>query len=99
MEVVVHDGNKVLWDVVDDHVTEEETYHYEIGLRGFDFNFFDEDEKGVGREGSGEFPYLLMPINLWHVYWNTQLKSMNQKGDEDNVKAMGTGNGQYQKVW
>ena len=40
MEVVVHDKKKVLWDVVDDHVLEEPTDHEEIGLQGFDFNFF-----------------------------------------------------------
>ena len=40
--------------MVDDHSIEEATDHYEIGLRGFDFNLFDEDEKGVGREESSE---------------------------------------------
>ena len=60
-----HDGKKVLWEVVDDHVVEEPTDYDEIGLRGFDFNFFDEDKKGVGREGSSDFPYLLMLIKLW----------------------------------
>ena len=47
MEFVVHDKKKVLWDVVDDHVLEEPTDHEEIGLQGFDFNSFDEDEEGV----------------------------------------------------
>ena len=59
---------------------------------------FDEDEKGVGREGSSEFPYLLMLIKLWPGDWKNQLNSMNQKADEDNGKAMGKGNGRYQKV-
>ena len=40
MEVVGHDGNKVLWEVVDDHVIYEATDHNEIGLWGFNFNFF-----------------------------------------------------------
>ena len=35
--------------MVDNHVVEEGTYHYEIGLQGLDFNFFYQDEKGVGR--------------------------------------------------
>ena len=30
----------------------------------FSFIFSDVDEKGVGREGSSEFPYLLMLIQL-----------------------------------
>ena len=41
MEVVCSGGKKVLWEVVDDHVVEEENVHNEIGLWGFDFNFFD----------------------------------------------------------
>ena len=55
MEVVSHDRKKVIWEVVGDYVIEEATDHDEIGLQGFDFNFFGEDEKGVGREGSSEF--------------------------------------------
>ena len=37
------DGEKVIWEVVDNHVVEEETYHDEIGLQGFDYNLFEED--------------------------------------------------------
>ena len=49
VEVFSPNRKKVLWEVVDDHVVEDTTDHDEIGLRGFDLNFFDEDEKGVGR--------------------------------------------------
>ena len=52
MEVVGHDGKKVLWEVVDYHVIEEPTDNEEMGLRGFHFNVFDQDEEGVVREGS-----------------------------------------------
>ena len=65
MEFFGHDKKKVLWEVVDDHVAEEPNYHEEIGLRGFGFNVFNKDEEGVVREGSSEFPYLLMLIKLW----------------------------------
>ena len=58
---------------------EDPTNNEEIVLRGFDFNLFDKDEKGVGREGYSEFPYLLMLINLCTWNWMTQLKRMNQK--------------------
>ena len=50
--------------MVNDNVVEEPTDHEEIGLRGFDCNVFDKDEEGVVREGSSEFPYLLMLIKL-----------------------------------
>ena len=40
MEVSGSDGNKFLWEVVDNHV-------FHIGIRGFGSNFCDEDEEGV----------------------------------------------------
>ena len=49
VEVVGHDKKNVLWEVVDDNVVEEPSDHKDIGLRGFDFNIFDEDEEGVVR--------------------------------------------------
>ena len=87
VEVVVHDKKKVLWEVVNDQVVEYPSDHDDIGLRGFDFNVFDKDEEGVVREGSSEFPYLLMLIKLWPGYWTSQLKRTNWKVDEDNGKA------------
>ena len=57
--------------MVDDHVLEEETDHDEIGLRGFNFNLFGEEEKQVTREGYSEFPYLLRLIKIWPGYWKT----------------------------
>ena len=65
VEFVGYDGKKFLWEVVYDHVVEERNDHEEIVLRGFDFNVYNEDEEGVVREGSSEFPYLQMLINLW----------------------------------
>ena len=50
VEVVGNDKKKLIWEVVGDHVVEEPSDHEEIGLRGFDFNIFDEDEEGVVRE-------------------------------------------------
>ena len=88
MEIFHRDGKKVLWEVVEDHVVEEETNHDEIGLRGLNFNFFNEDEKGVGREWSSEFTNLILLIKLWHGDWKTQTKRIYQKVEEDNGKAM-----------
>ena len=77
MEVFGHDGKKVFWEVVENHVVEEAADNDDIGLWGFDF--FDEDERGVGREGSSEFPYLLILIKIWPGDWNNNLKRKNQK--------------------
>ena len=49
MEVVSHDGRKIIRGVVYNHVIEEADDHSYIGLRGFGFNLFDEDKKEVGR--------------------------------------------------
>ena len=59
MESFNHDGKKVIWEVFGDYVVEEATDYYQIGIGGVDFNFFDNDENGEGREGSSEFPSLL----------------------------------------
>ena len=80
VEVVGHDNKNVLWEVVGDHVVEEPSDHKDTGLRGFDFNIFDEDKEGVVREGCSE-PYLKMLIKLWPGDWIDQLKRMNQKVD------------------
>ena len=44
VEVSGYYGGGVIWEVVDNHVVKEGKEHYEIGLRGFCFNFFGEDE-------------------------------------------------------
>ena len=96
MEVVSRDKKNILWGVVNGHVVEDPTDHEEIRLRGFDFNIFDEDDKGVVIEGIIEFSYLLILIKLWPGDCIGQLKSMNQKVDEYNGKAFNKGNVRYQ---
>ena len=86
VEVFGHDKNKFIWEVVDDHVVEYLTDHEEMGLRGCDFNVFNHYEEGVVRDGSSEFPCLLMLMNICTVNWKTQFKRMNQKVDEYNWK-------------
>ena len=60
-------GRIIILELVGNHAVEEPTDNNEIGLRGFDFNFLDEYGKGIGKEGSSEFPYLIMLIKLWPV--------------------------------
>ena len=98
MEVVGHDKKKVLWEVVKNHVVEEPTDHEDIGIQVFDFNYFNKDEEGVVREGSSDFPCLIMLIKLWSGKWKTQLNSINHKVDKDNGKSLNKGNVRYQNV-
>ena len=46
MEVVCSKGKKVVWEMVDNHVVEEETENDDIGLQEFDFSLFGKDENG-----------------------------------------------------
>ena len=62
--------------MVGDNVVGEPSDHEDTGLRGFDFNIFDEDEEGVVREGCSE-SYLKMLIKLWPGDWIDQLKRIN----------------------
>ena len=64
VEFVVHDNNKILWEVFDNHIVEEPTDHKEIGLRRFDLKLFYKDEEEVVREGYSEFPCLLVVIKI-----------------------------------
>ena len=41
VEVFDKDSNRVVWEIVDDHVVEEGVEREDLGLRGFDFNLFD----------------------------------------------------------
>ena len=52
VEVFGHGKKKVLGEVVDDNVVEDPSDHKYIGLRGFDFNVFDEDERGLLGNGA-----------------------------------------------
>ena len=54
--------------MVGDHGVEEPSNHEDIGLSGFDFNIFDEDEEGVARKGCSE-PYLNFLLKLWPKDW------------------------------
>ena len=91
-------GKKVLWKVVYDHGVEEGNDSDEIGLRRFDFNLFEKDEEGVGREGLSEYPYLLILMDLWPGDWKKRSKRKNMKVGEGSGKNLGMVNGRYRKV-
>ena len=56
--------------MVDDHAAEEPKDNYDIGLWGFEFNWFEKDEeKGGVKEGFSEYTYLLMSMMLCIRYW------------------------------
>ena len=46
MEVSHSEGKKLLWEVIETLFVHEPKDNDDIGLRGFDFNFIDEDKRG-----------------------------------------------------
>ena len=75
VEVSGSDGNKFLWEGVENNVVY-------IVIRGFDFNVFDEDEERVVRELLINNPYLLMLMKISNGDWKNQFEMMNMKVDE-----------------
>ena len=56
--------------MVYDNVVEEINDNDEIGLRGFYFNCFYEDEEVFGREVLSDNPYLLMLMKICPGDWD-----------------------------
>ena len=52
-------------EIVNDHVVEEGIDHEELGIKGFDFNLFNEYREGCIGENVKDFTYLLIIIWLW----------------------------------
>ena len=70
-------------------MVEEGVEHEDLGLRGFNFNLFNEEREILVGDNVKEFPCLLMFIKLWTGDWEKQLNRMNKKVDEDNVWSSG----------
>ena len=58
-------GGAIVWTFVKDHIIDEKEYYKDIGLCGFNSNFFEEEEVGGTREGLYGYPYLKHIIQLW----------------------------------
>ena len=61
-----------------DHVIDEKEDYKEIGLRGFDYSLFEEEEGGGKREGLDRYSYLKHLIKLWPGDWVRHMEKMNQ---------------------
>ena len=59
-EVSDKDWKRLIYEVGNDHQVEEGVEHEKLGLRGFGFNFLDEDGEGCVGDGVKELPYFLM---------------------------------------
>ena len=52
-----------------DHIIDEKEDSKYIGLRGFDYKLFEEEEGGGTREGLVGYPYMKHIIKLWPGDW------------------------------
>ena len=57
-------GGTIVLTCVKDHVSDEKEDCKEIGLRGFDYKLFEEEEGGGKLEGLDGYPYLKHVIQL-----------------------------------
>ena len=51
-------GGAIVWTCVKDHIIDEKEDYKHIGLSGFDYKSFEEEEGGGTREGLDGYPYL-----------------------------------------
>ena len=84
-------GGAIVWTCVKDHIINENEDYKDIGLRGFDYKLFEEEEVGGTREGKDGYPYLKHLIQLWPDYWLRQMEKMNEAVCMNNRVTMNGG--------
>ena len=62
-------GKNIVWTCVKDNIINEKEEYKAIGLRGFDYRLFEEEEGGGTRQGLDGCPYLKHLIQLWPGDW------------------------------
>ena len=74
-----------------DHIIDEKEDYKDIGLRGFDYKLFEEEEGEVTREGLDGYPYWKHLIQLWSGDWVKQMEKMNEAFGMKNYVTVGGG--------
>ena len=65
----------IVWTCVKDHIINEKQDYKDIGLHGFDFKLFEEEEGGGNREGLYRYHYFKYPIQLCQGDWMKQIEN------------------------
>ena len=92
-------GGTIFWACVKDHVIDEKEDYKDIGLRGFDYSLFEENEGGGKREGLDGYPYLKHLIKFWPGDWERQMEKMNEAVCMNNRDTLnGGGKRQVKKL-
>ena len=77
-------GGNIIWNFGGDHIIKEKEYHKEIVLRGFDYNFFEEEEFGGVIKVIYEYAYLKHLIELCPGYQENNLGEINESVYENS---------------
>ena len=78
----------MFWTCVKDQINDEKEDYKTIGLRGFDYKLFEEQEGGGDREGLDGYTYLKNIIQLWPGDWVKQMEKMNEAVGMKNFFTM-----------
>ena len=78
----------IVWTCVKDHIIDEKEDYKYIGLRGFYYKLFEEEESGDTRQGLDGYPYLKNLIQLWKCDQVKQMANMNEAVGINNIFTM-----------
>ena len=74
------------------YIIDEKDQYESIGLRGFDYKLFEEEEGRGTREGLNGYPCLKHLIQLWPGYWVKKMAKINEAvGIKNHVTMDGGG--------
>ena len=85
-------GGNIVWNCAKNNIIDEEEQYESIGLRGFDYKLFEEEEVEMTREGLDRYPYLNHIIQLWPGDWVEHMAKINEAvGMKNCLKMYGGG--------
>ena len=84
-------GGFIVCTCVKDNVIEDKEQYKAIGVRGFDYKLFKEEEGGRTKEVLDRYPYFNHLIQLWTGDWIKKMEKMNEAVGMKNRLTMGGG--------
>ena len=81
-------GGNIFWTRVNDHIIDGNRQYKAIGLRGFYYKLFEEEQGGGAREGLYRYPCLKQLIQLWPGDWVNQMEKINEAVGMNNRLAV-----------
>ena len=71
-------GGGIICTCVKNHIIDEKEQYKDIGLRGFDYKLFEEEEGRGTQEVLDRYPYLKHQNHLWIGYWVKHMAKINE---------------------